>query len=182
MKNKGTLYVGVMLILFGGLFLFTETAGVLFAHLGLHVGWGTLWPFIILLAGFAFWLPIIIWWDARDKVAGLVIPGTIIITNGLILLYQNLTGDWDSWSYLWALEPLSVGLGLFLLYLLGNRAHGLLVASSIVASIGVFFLLIFGSIFGGLIRLLGPVALILVGLLLIANEFKRRNSRQYPQE
>jgi hypothetical protein len=79
-----------MLILFGGLFLFTETAGVLFAPLGLHVGWGTLWPFIIcgrvrFLAAHHY----LVGCARQSRWAGH--PGTIIITNGLILLYQNLT-------------------------------------------------------------------------------------------
>jgi len=50
---------------------------------------------------------------------GIVIPGAIVTTVGLILAFQQATGTWASWAYMWALvAPGSVGLGL--------SAHGLL--------------------------------------------------------
>ena len=144
--------------------------------------WGAIWPFLILLVGFAFWLAIIIWWDSRRKIAGLAIPATIVTTNGLILLYQSLTGDWASWSYLWALEPLSVGVGLLMLYLLGNRERGVLVAAYIVGGIGLVFFIIFASAFGGLIRLIGPMVLILVGILILISGARRRAEEDMPTQ
>jgi len=182
MKDRGALYVGLMMILFGGLFLLIQLSGSLLAPLGIRLGWGELWPFIILLAGLAFWLPIFVWWDRRASVAGLAIPGTIIMVNGLILLYQSLTGDWASWAYLWAFEPLSVGLGLLALYALGDRDKGLLVASAIVGGIGLLFFIIFASAFGGLIRILGPVALILIGILFLVRGARERVVEEIPEE
>jgi hypothetical protein len=46
---------------------------------------------------------------------GMVIGGTVVTTVGLVLLYQNSTGHWESWAYAWALVgPAASGLGLLL--------------------------------------------------------------------
>jgi len=181
MRERGTLYAGVMLIAFGGLFLVAQVGGVLLRPLGVDAGWGALWPLIVLLVGFGFWLPLLIWWNERDRLAGFVIPGTIISMNGLILLYQNLTGDWESWSYLWTLEPFAVGVGLLLLYLIGPRERGLLVGASVVGGVGVLFFVIFASVFGGVIRFLGPIVLVAVGALVLIEGVRRRVAEDGPR-
>ncbi len=46
---------------------------------------------------------------------GMVIGGTVVTTVGLVLLYQDQTGRWESWAYAWALVgPAASGLGLAL--------------------------------------------------------------------
>ena len=101
MKNRGTTYVGILLIAAGFLFLVAQMTGR-------WIGWAGMWPFLILLVGAAFWMPIFIWWERRQQLAGLAMPGTIIMTNGLILLAQNVTGKWGTWSYLWTMELIAV--------------------------------------------------------------------------
>ena len=45
----------------------------------------------------------------------MVIGGTVVTTVGLVLLYQDQTGRWESWAYAWALVgPAASGLGLLL--------------------------------------------------------------------
>jgi hypothetical protein len=166
MKNRGTLYVGILLIVFGGLSLTAEVSRGL-ALWGIRLGWRGLWPFFVLLFGLAFWLPLVVWWDQRKSIRGLVVPGTLIILNGLLLVYQNATGNWESWAYAWTLEPFGVGLGLLMLYALGERSSGLLTAAGIVGGVGLVLFVIFASIFGGWFRLLGPAVLIAIGLLLL---------------
>jgi len=155
-KDRGALSVGILLVATGCFFLVVQT-----------IGWGRVWPFLILLVGAAFWVPIFIWWDRREQIAGLAVPGTIIVMNGLILLFQSVTGRWSTWSYLWPLELIGIGAGLLALYVLGKRQRGLLRAASIVGGIGVVFFFIFATAFGRLFRFLGPVALIMIGLLAI---------------
>jgi hypothetical protein len=182
-KDRGTLYVGILLVAFGILFMFTQGIGAGLRTLGVRFGWGQMWPFLILFVGFAFWLPLALWWEQRHKIAGLVIPATLVTANGLILLYQNLAHDWQSWAYVWTLEPLSVGVGLALLYLLTNRDRGLLTAAAIVSGVGLFLLVIFASAFGGtLLRILGPAALILIGILIVYNTISRRPKGHLPDE
>lgn len=182
MRDRGALYAGIMLIVLGGLFLLAQLGGVLLAPVGIRLGWAQMWPFFILYVGLAFWAPILVWWEDRARIAGLAIPGTIITTNGLILLYQNLSGDWASWSYLWALEPLAVGVGLLMLYLLGTREEGVLGGAGIVGGIGLVFFVIFASAFGGWIRLLGPVALILTGILVMVRGIREREASNKPND
>lgn len=173
MKNRGTLYIGILLIAFGGLSLVAEiTRGLMLWRIPL--GWQGLWPFIVLIAGLAFWLPLLVWWKKRQKLVGLVVPGTIIVFNGLLLFYQNVTGNWESWAYVWTLEPVAVGLSLLMLYALWERSPALLTAAAIVGGVGLALFLIFASIFGGWIQFLGPVVLIVIGLLLLIHSVLNR--------
>ena len=50
-----------------------------------------------------------------NREQGMVIGGTVVTTVGLVLLYQNTTGRWESWAYAWALVgPAASGLGMVL--------------------------------------------------------------------
>ena len=182
MRNRGSLYVGILLLAFGGVFLLAQLSSTLMGPLNIHLGWGRLWPLIILLVGVAFLVPILIWWNERHKIIGLAVPGTIITVNGLILLYQALSGDWSSWAYLWTLEPISVGLGLLAMYALGLKDRGLLIGAAIVGGIGLFFFVIFSSLFGGWLKFLVPVVLIVVGLVLLMRGFQDRAHEDGPRE
>ena len=70
---------------------------------------GLLWPLFIVLPGVAFLYAAFT--GDRDK-AGLIIPGAMVTGTGAILFYQNLTGHWESWAYVWALYPVFLGLAL----------------------------------------------------------------------
>lgn len=181
MRDRGTLYVGILLVLLGALLFFVALSDSLLGPLGIRAGWGRLWPLLALYVGAAFWLPFALWWERRAQFAGLAVPGAIITANGLVLLYQSLTGDWGSWAYLWALEPVAVAAGLFLLYLLTGRPRGLLVAVGIVGGVGMLFLVLFAAAFGGALRYLVPVALVIVGALLFLRGIQERAGR-FPRE
>ena len=76
---------------------------------------------------------------------GMVVGGTVVTTVGLVLLYQNTTGHWESWAYAWALVgPAASGLGLLL--------WGIRTADA-------------GDIRGGTWGLLGGLGLFVVGFL-----------------
>ena len=183
MRNRGSLYAGIVLITFGALFLLVELAGTLFGAIGLSVGWGQLWPLVIVLVGLAFWLALLVWWDQHTRIAGLAVPGTIILMNGVLFLYQSVTGDWRSWAYAWSLEPVFVGLGLLMLYALGQRERGLLVASGILGGVGIAFLMIFGSIWGGwVVQLLSALVLILAGVLLLMRGARGQTKSPFDRE
>lgn len=63
------------------------------------------WPLWIIVPGAAM---AAIGLSRRDGM-GLTIAGFIVGTVGLILLYQDTTGRWASWAYLWALIPVASG-------------------------------------------------------------------------
>src|SRR6266511_1355659 len=54
---------------------------------------------------------------------GMAIPASIIAGIGGILYYQNATGNYASWSYMWALIPGFVGVGTILAGLVGEHTH-----------------------------------------------------------
>jgi membrane-bound ClpP family serine protease len=104
-----------ILFLFGLLALF----GQLFRGFDL---WGTFWPFLIIGCGALFFVAMFL---SGKSAAWLAIPGSIIIVTGLILLAQNLTGYWESWSYAWTLIVIAVGLGNFTTTVEGTPVTGI---------------------------------------------------------
>jgi hypothetical protein len=98
-----TMAVGLVLVLVGAL---------LFAGQLLDIGIDDIgWPFFVIAAGVAILVIGLV--VANEQ--GMVIGGTIVTTVGLVLLYQNNTGRWESWAYAWALVgPAASGLGLAL--------------------------------------------------------------------
>ncbi len=126
--------------------------------------WSWMWSFevLALAVGFlaaAFWM----------RTWGLVVPAIIIGVNGLIFLFCGLTGWWGAWAWLWAAEPLAVGLALLALAL-GKRSSGLVVAGLIlcvIAAVGFGGMTLILSDFWWLGSLMGPVMLIGVGMLLL---------------
>ncbi len=178
MQNRGTLYAGTLLILLGVIFLLFTTADWFLARLEIEFDAWRFWPLIILFVSAAFWAPIFIWWQERERVVGLAVPAAIFLVLGLIFLYQSLSEDWGSWSYAWALIPFSVGLGLYSMYALARptaRNSGLLWSSVVVGGIGIFFFVLFGSFFGGtIVRLIAPLLLIVAGVAVLGGSFLRR--------
>ncbi len=144
---------------------------------------GTFWPLFVVVPGLAF---LYFAYTGDKNVAGLAVPGTVIMGTGLILFYQNITGHWESWAYIWTLYPLFVGLALrFMAQRTGDE--GTQKASSILMRIGaigfivgaVFFeLMIFGhgGIFGNLAL---PVVLVAIGGFMLMSNKKRRLAGEY---
>jgi hypothetical protein len=176
MNNRGAVFTGILLILIGGVFLLINLANWLFGAIGIEVDASGLWPLILVIAGVVFYLPFLLWWRERQSWIGLLVPGTLLLANGLLLLYQSMTGHWETWAYAWTIEPIAVGLSLFLMYLLGKQDRGLLIAAGIVGGIGLVMLVIFGSFMGGpLIRIAGPLLLIASGgIVLLASLLRPR--------
>ena len=101
------------------------------------------WPFFIILPGVLLLVAAFI---SGKAAAGLAIPGSIVTMIGLILFIQNITGNYESWSYVWALIPTAVGVGIFIQGGLSQNDK-LRTDGSRLAMIGVVMLLIFGTFF-----------------------------------
>jgi hypothetical protein len=133
------------------------------------------WPWIII--GFGVLMLVI---GSATGVPALAVPASIIAGIGGILAYQNATGDWDSWAYIWSLIPGFVGIGVVLAGLLSGEGLEAMRAGGWLILISLVLLAAFGSLFGALgmlgdywpvlLILLGywPVLLILLGLALLA--------------
>lgn len=162
--NTGGLIGGSILIGLGTLFLLAQFIN--------FSAWDWLWPFVVIGIGGMFFVGMLV---GGKSVAGLAIPGSVIGVVGLTLLYQNLTGHWNSWSYGWTLILMSVGLGLLIAGYWGDnvpqRQSGwrvLRVGFVLFVIFGAFFELVFSGFGGqGLRQVFFPVLLILVGLYLV---------------
>ena len=164
-SNSGALVGGSLLIAFGVL----ATLQQLFQNV---FTWSLVWPIVVIVFGSMFFAGM---FAGGKGVSGLAIPGSIISGIGLLLLYQNLTGHWESWSYGWTLIVLFVGVGIYIMGLYagdaGQKATGqsvMRVGFILFVVFGAFFELIFssGSAYG-MRNLLFPILLIVLGAYLI---------------
>jgi hypothetical protein len=123
-RGLGGLFIpGVPILTTGSVLLLTSV-------LGWWGGWAWLWPLEVLsvAAGFvlaALWL----------RVIWLLIPATIIGANGLLFQFCAVTGLWEVWAVMWAIEPLSVGLSLLFIGAV-KRRRGLMTAGILLCAIG----------------------------------------------
>lgn len=170
-QNRSNLALGLILLIVGAWLLVTRQVPELQAWMEANFSW----PMWIIGAGV---LVLII--GLVTGAADMAVPASIIAGIGGILYYQNTTGDFGSWSYMWTLFPGFVGVGTILTGLLGdhtrrNIGHGL----RLLVTSAVLFL-IFATFLGGL-DILGeyglPVILILLGVYVLARGFIRSGKR-----
>lgn len=162
-QKRSSLALGIVLILLGGIFLLTR----LVPGLELVIGW----PWIVIGVGAAL-LVIGMLVGSPD----MAVPACIVGGIGGILYYQNLTGDWTSWSYMWALIPAFVGVGILLAALIGGRSRTAYREGFRTLLVGVVLFLVFGSIFGAF-NFMGaywPLLLIGAGLLVLVEGLIKR--------
>ena len=168
MRNRYTsLAGGALLICLGLLFL----AFQLIPGLGQLIKIEFTWPFIIVAIGLGLLVLGILL-----GTPGMAIPACIVGGIGTLLWWQNLTGNWESWSYVWALIPGFVGVGIILSSLLGGKEKIAEGAKMVLVSLVMFA--IFGSFFGaiGLAGRYWPVLLILLGIIVLAQAvFRNRD-------
>jgi hypothetical protein len=167
MNRRNGIVGGIILILLGLLFLANELFPQTFAF------WD--WPFIIIGLGVVFLI-----WAILAGTGGLAVPGTILAGIGGILYYQNITGDWESWSYIWALIPGFVGLGVIISGIIdGNFKEAFTRGLTLLVISGVFFFA-FGSAFGLEHELIQywPVLLIILGLIALVRVIFSGNKRR----
>lgn len=170
MNRRGSLTFGLILILLGGWFLAMQFLPGVADWFESIVDW----PIWIIGPGLIFIFAAIV-----STATDLAIPGSIITGIGLILAYQNDTGDWQSWSYAWALIISFVGVGIFLSFALRGQFRKAFSEASGPFLTGVVMFLIFGTFFRvtfGQSPFLGdywPVLLIAFGLWLLVRPFLR---------
>ncbi len=167
--------IGAGLIGLGILFLLGE---IFDFRLGFY-----LWPFFIIVPGLAFFYFMV---HGGKNAAALAIPGSIITTTGLLLLYQSITNHWESWAYAWALIfPTSVGIGLYIFGLWGENdslrrtGQGFIRVGLILLVLGgLFFEMIFHLSGSRSNRVVWPVVLIIAGIYMVAEQLGLIPSRK----
>jgi hypothetical protein len=166
--------LGVVLVVVGLFYLIVQVADIDLSSFG--------WPLFIIIPGLTL---LIVGFVSLGT--GAAIPGGILLMVGLVLAYQNSTGNWSSWAYAWALvAPGGVGLGLFLQGLrerntgLIKQGRSLMFIALLIFMVGFVF---FESILnlGGMnnvpiVRAALPALFIVIGILLLARSIQ--NSRR----
>src|SRR5262245_12084909 len=101
-RSRVTTGVGVLLIGLGLLFLAQQVFGF---------SWSGAWPFFIITVGLVFFAGVVVGGRAAGPLA---IPGAVITTVGLILLYQSTFDQYQTWAYAWTLLIVASGVGLLI--------------------------------------------------------------------
>jgi hypothetical protein len=161
---------GVLLILLGLAFL----AGQLLPGMWSWIN-DFSWPLIVV--GVGIFLLII---GILANAPGMAVPACIVGGIGLLLFWQNRTGNWGSWAYAWALIPGFAGVGTVLMGAWEGKWSTVrdgLWLMLISAIMFVIFGALLGGLFGsgwGLLSKWWPVALILMGVLSLIDHMGRR--------
>jgi len=156
-KNNATL--GIILLVIGGILLYNN----LF-HTNLF-SMAYMWPMFVLGLGLVFEFN----YFTTKKAPGLLVPGGILTTLGLLFFFETFT-HWRFSDVTWPFYPLAVAVGLFQLYLFSGRPKGLLIPVGILTAVGgssfaIMFINRFTSFAAH--NLYVPVILIILGLFFI---------------
>lgn len=167
---------GVSLILLGALLTLTQALGLRVIQIG--------WPLLVLGPGLAITAAAFASPPGRG-LGYLAVPGAVVIATGLVLEVQAFTGDWQSWSYAWALvAPGGVGLGFLLAGIHERSRRARITGGVLLAAASVLFVLaewffvrvaeVGGPGLGWGFGLVFPALVITFGLLMIARGVIRR--------
>lgn len=159
-KQRSRLVFGVLLVLAGAWLLAAQWLPAVRLWESLNFSW----PFYVIGVGVLLLLVALLTGDL-DMIVGACVVGGI----GGILYYQNQSGDWKSWAYLWALIPGFAAVGTLLAGLAKGEVRKSFKESLDLITISGVMYVIFAFVFGGVERvgLLGSIVLILVGLSLV---------------
>ncbi len=168
-KNK--LVPGLILILIGVALLLgnRDIFGFNIFNLGFLIG--NYWAAIFLIIpGLVFHYA---YFSHGRKDPGLLVPGGILIILGVVCQLSMLFGIWH---LLWPGFILAPAVGLFELYIFGNKDKGLLIPVSILGGLSlIFFLGYINDIFDrNLKAYIIPVVLIALGIFVITKGFARK--------
>lgn len=159
--KRDNLVWGIILIVVGAGFLLNQFMPSLF-------GWFS-WPWIFAGLGGIFVLASLI-----GRIGGLMIPGLVLLGLGGIFYYQNQTGNWESWSYVWAIMPALAGLGMVIGSLYDRELRPARPIGAILFVAGLVMFAVFGGAFGldADITRYWPVLVILLGLFVLVKALR----------
>lgn len=161
--GRSQLALGVILLLVGGWFLLNEVNPSFQNFFEPY----TEWPVNMLLIGAG-----ILVIGLATGSPGMAVPAAIVAGIGGIFYYQETSGNWDSWSYMWTLIPGFVGVGTVLQGLLGENTGANLKRGLNLMVISAVLFLVFAAFLGGwnILGEFGPaVLLILLGLYVLGS-------------
>lgn len=180
MSRTIELFAGLVLLVIGVLVLGSDLLHDWLAQISISeeiVAW---WPILLIGLSLFFLVPAAIGRQHRRLRAGMVIPGAIFAGVGGALLYTSLGNHWGAWTYLWTSIPFSFGVGMYAAGWIADAPAFKWIGSGVAVGAAVAYLA-FATAFGGeAFRLGGAIAIILLGLALIAGGLADRLSRKSP--
>jgi len=150
-----------MLLLLVGIILLASNFGYI------EISWQYSWPLFLLVPGILFEFGFFI----HRKHPGLLVPGGILTTYGL-LFFVNVIYGWQWMAFLWPVFLLGVAIGLFQLYLFGERERGLLIPIGILTVLSLFFLA--NHLVNINFRLIAGIIFIFIGLGIILKQVQSK--------
>ncbi len=167
--NRSNLVFGLILILLGGIFLAVQV----FPGLQDLFDAGENWPLFIIAGGLLMLLL-----GALSGAPGMAVPASIVTGIGGILFWQNATGNWASWSYIWALIPGFVGIGVILNGMLTGQTRQAIQDGGRTILVSLVLFAIFGAFFGRELFAgwVWPSLLIIAGVLIMVSNLLRPRS------
>lgn len=167
----GGLFIPGLPVLITGILLFISSVT---GEWGLWAGW---WPLEVIGLALGFMFAAIFL-----HVVWLMLPASIVGLTGLVLLFCALTHQWAAWAILWTVVPFSVGLPLLLIGLF-RKIDGVKLAGIILCGFaGLAFAAMSAFIPSSstIIRLIGPVIILALGVLLIASALIKKPDQPVP--
>jgi len=170
-RNRFNRLLGIFLLALGAWFLAKQLYPELFTWVDIPITWA--W-FVIGTGIFLFVLGLLL------GAPGMAVPATIVGGIGVLLYWQDMTGNWESWSYAWTLIPGFVGLGIILAGLLEGNFRSSLYGGGTLIVISLVLFVIFSSLMGGpyFFGPYWPVLLILLGLWMLLRVLLRPRKKQ----
>jgi hypothetical protein len=159
--------VGPLLLLVG-VYLLLDPGGAMSTGRIFAYFWPTI--FVIPLGLLFHWMYFSL---TRRRGAGLLIPGGILFTTGVVCQIAMLFGNWGS---IWPGFILAVAIGLFEFYWFGSRNKWLLIPINVLTVLSLLFFIIFsiGSLFTH--KVLGQpmiaIVLLLAGAVVMMSKSK----------
>lgn len=167
-SNRSRIIGGILLILIGGTLFALRLIPGLQNWMDVFAGW----PMILILIAI-----LMLVFGLMVNAPGMAVPACIIGGIGGILLYQNNSQDWGSWSYMWALIPGFVGIGVLFSAIVEGRLRREISGSLWLIFISAVLFISFGALLGG-VTVFGnywPALIILLGVWIIARNILRRS-------
>jgi hypothetical protein len=163
--QNSSLLAGLVLIVLG-LFFFAGTQGLIPWN-WLNLDWSVVWPVLMILIGAAILAGAFSRVGQAQAVAGLF--GSLVVMLGAFFFATTLGYiAWEDQGTLWPINPLALGLAFLVGYLLsGLEQRSYLISGLIITPIALILLLIALTNTYLYLSQAWPLALILVGVLLL---------------
>lgn len=173
MSRRNNIVIGIIFIALGAMFLLNSLNifNFYFSIFNFAFLIRKFWPALFLiLPGIAFHSA---FFSGKNRDAGILVPAGILLTIGITAQISMMFG---LWHVMWPGFILAVAVGLFELYLFGNRDKGLLIPVAILGTVSLIFFDVFS-----LRMMLGfrsgkiiiSLVLILIGLSIILKNRSR---------